>query len=62
MAVFRYKAMKAELGEPVESGFVVARNKHKAKAKLKKHGFGAAHLENIRGIRALWKQFSADIK
>ena len=62
MAVFRYKAMKAELGESVESGIVVARDKHRAKAKLKKHGFGAAHLENIRGIRALWKRLSADIK
>jgi len=54
--------MKAELGESVESGIVVARNKHRAKAKLKKRGFGAVHLEHIEGIRAFRKWFSADIR
>lgn len=62
MAVFRYKAMKAERGEFVESGIVVASDKKKAKAKLKENGFGAVRLDRIRGIRALWKRFSADIK
>ena len=62
MAVFRYKAMKKYGGEFVESGIVVASDEKKAKHKLHKHGFGAVRLERIRGIRALWKRFSADIK
>ena len=62
MAVFRYKAMKAERGEFVESGFIVAPDKKKAKHKLHKHGFGAVKLDRIRGIRSLWRRFTADIK
>ena len=62
MAVFRYKAMKAQRGEFIESGIVVASDKAGAKAKLRKNGFGAVQLEAIRGVRALWKRFSADIK
>jgi len=62
MAVFRYKAMKAEGGEYVETGCVVAADEEEATAKLKQYGFGRVRLERIRGIRALWKRFTADIK
>lgn len=62
MAVFRYKAMKAERGEFVESDIVVAKDKHKAKSKLREHGFGPIQLQQLHGIKTLLKRFSADIK
>ena len=62
MTVYRYKAMKAQRGEFVESGVVIASDKAGAKAKLREHGFGAVQLEVIRGVRGFWKRFKADIK
>ena len=62
MAVFRYKAIKTEEEELVETGVVVAKDSKKAREKLRAKGFGAVHLEPIEGIRALWKRFSADVR
>ena len=64
MAVFRYKAMHTETeGEEfTESGTINAKDEAEATAKLNQYGFGKVRLVRIRGIAALWKRFTADIR
>ena len=63
MAVFQYKAMLTEAGEEsAESGTIVSADEEEAVAKLHQYGFSWVQLERIRGIAALWKRFTADIK
>ncbi len=63
MAVFQYKAMITEAGEEhSESGTIVSADEKEARAKLHQSGFSQVQLERIRGIAALWKRFTADIK
>jgi len=63
MAVFRYKAMITEEGEEFcESGTFVGTDENEATAKLNQYGFSKVRLGRIRGIAALWKRFTADIK
>ena len=54
----------AQNGDDVEEELILYKKngKDKTKAKLKENGFGAIRLDRIRGIRAFWKRFSADIK
>ena len=65
MAVFRYKAQHADMvegEEQTESGTIRAKDESEATAKLNQYGFSKVRLERIRGISALWKSFTADIK
>ena len=64
MAVFRYKAAHSEVEgeEHTESGTIRAKDESEAKAKLIQGGFSKVHLEQIHGLAALWKEFTADIK
>ena len=62
MAVFLYE-VSSNLREGFkESGTIRARDEREAKYKLTQYGFGGIRLERIRGIRALRKWFTADIK
>ena len=62
MAVFQYEATKNIPEEYTESGTIVAKAKAEATAKLNQYGFSEVRLRRIRGIAALWKRFTADIK
>jgi len=62
MAVYRYKAMKTKGEEFTESGTVVAMDEKAATFKLNEYGLDKVRLQRIRGISALWKRFTADIK
>lgn len=64
MAVFRYISQHTEVEgeEHTESGTIRAKDEAEATAKLNQYGFSKVRLERIRGLSALWKQFTADIK
>ena len=62
MAVFRYEATKTVGLGYTEPGIIVALDEKTAKAKLNQYGFHRVRLKRIRGMSALWKRFSADIK
>ncbi len=62
MAVFRYKAKKTEGEEFTESGTIRAKDESEARAKLIQYGFNKVRLKQVRGLAALWKRFTADIK
>jgi len=62
MPVFRYKATKTKPEEFTELGAVVAKDEKAATFKLNQYGFNKVRLKRIRGIAALWKRFTADIK
>ena len=64
MPTFQYKAMhtQTEGEEFTESGTIRARDEAEATAKLNRFGFGKVRLRQLRGLAALWKRFTADIK
>ncbi len=62
MVVFRYKATKELPEDYTEQGYIVARDKDEAKAKLKRDGFSKVRLKRLRGLAALWHSFTPDIK
>ncbi len=63
MAVFQYKAMiMDEDDEVTELGTIVSTDESEAMLKMVQYGFSNIRLERIRGISALWKGFTADIK
>ena len=63
MAVFQFGAMITVEGEEsIETGTVVGADKKEVMEKLRQYGFSKVRLERIRGISALWRRFTADIK
>ena len=62
MAVFQYEATKNIPEEYTESGSIRAEDEKETRAKLNQYGFSKVHLTRIRGIAALRKGFTADIK
>ena len=62
MAVFRYDATSEIRENSTKSGIVVARDRDDAKAKVEHDGFNKVSVKQIRGVTALWKGFTADIK
>ncbi len=62
MAVFRYRATSEHRENTPESGIVVAKDKDEAKIKVEQDGFDKVSVKQIRGVTALWKGFTADIK
>ena len=63
MAVFQFGAMITVEGEEsIETGTIAAADEKEAMAKLHQYGFSKVRLERIRGISALWRQFTADFK
>ena len=62
MAVFRYDATSELRENSPESGIVVAKDTDEAKIKVEQDGFDKVSIKQIRGVAALWKGFTADIK
>ena len=62
MAVFRYKTRGTGPEAFTELGHIVAKDEQEATAKLNRYGQVKVRLKRIRGISALWKRFTADIK
>ena len=62
MAVFQYHATSELREDFMEKGVVIARDRDDAKAKVEHDGFNKVSVKQIRGISALWKGFTADIK
>ena len=62
MAVFRYEATSELRENSTESGIVIAKDRDEAEAKVKQDGFNEISVKQIRGVAALWKGFTADIK
>ena len=62
MAVFRYDATSDDRENSTESGIVVAKDRDEAKIKVEQDGFDKVSITPIRGVSALWKGFTADIK
>lgn len=62
MAVFRYEASDPKGEEFTEMGVVVAKNDDAAKQKLKALNFSEVKLKRLKGIDAIFKQFTADVR
>ncbi len=62
MALFRYEVTSTHREDFVELGTIRAKDESEAKAKLNQYGFDKVRLARIRGVSALWKRFTADIR
>ena len=61
MAVFQYEGMRLDREEITETGVVSAESKEEALTILRRYHLNEIRLRKLRGLRALFVRFSADI-